>query len=93
MSESFNVVRPKLVSFARYRWDKVREQHHIVYPEGVLVLNETGARIVQLLDGRSFDELVAELSTLFDGADVTQDVREYLKGLFDHGLLTDDHDA
>jgi len=78
------------VAFARYRWDKVREQHHIVYPEGVLVLNETGARIVQLLDGRNFEDLVKELGTLFDEADVTDDVLEYLKGLYDHGLLTDD---
>lgn len=93
MSDPFNVVRPKLVSFARYRWDKIRNQHHIVYPEGVLVLNETGAHIVQLLDGRTFDDLVKELSTLFDGADVVDDVREYLKGLYDHGLLTDDDDA
>lgn len=90
MSGEFKVNRPKLVAFARYRWDKVREQHHIVYPEGVLVLNETGARIVQQLDGRSFEELVKELSTLFDNTDVADDVREYLKGLYDHGLLTDD---
>jgi len=86
----FSVQRPKLVSFARYRWDNVREQHHIVYPEGILVLNETGSRIVQLLDGRSFEDLVKELSASFDGADVADDVREYLKGLYDHGLLVDD---
>ena len=90
MAGGFSVNRPKLVAFARYRWDKVREQHHIVYPEGVLVLNETGARIVQLLDGRSFEELVTELRSVFNSTDVADDVREYLKGLYDHGLLTDD---
>ena len=89
MNPTFRANRPQLVSFARYRWDAIREQYQIVYPEGVLVLNATGAEIVKRLDGRSFDELVSELSTLFDGADVGPDVLLYLKGLFDHGLLRD----
>ncbi|MFP6582614.1 MAG: pyrroloquinoline quinone biosynthesis peptide chaperone PqqD [Candidatus Hydrogenedentota bacterium] len=89
MSNTFQVDRPQLVSFARYRWDKIREQHQIVYPEGVLVLNETGTHIVKLLDGRSFDELCTELSALFGGADVAADVLEYLEELYNHGLLTD----
>lgn len=89
MSNTFQVDKPQLVSFARYRWDKIREQHQIVYPEGVLVLNETGSHIVKLLDGRSFDELCSELSTLFGGADVVADVLEYLENLYNHGLLTD----
>jgi coenzyme PQQ biosynthesis protein PqqD len=89
MSTAFSVDTPRLVSFARYRWDRIREQHQIVYPEGVLVLNETGFHIVKLLDGRSFQELVAELSSLFDGADVGPDVLEYLENLYNHGLLTD----
>jgi len=51
--------RPVLTSLARYRWDKLRKQHQIVFPEGVLVLNESGAAIVQHCDGRSTDELIA----------------------------------
>ncbi|PCJ60322.1 MAG: pyrroloquinoline quinone biosynthesis peptide chaperone PqqD [Candidatus Hydrogenedentota bacterium] len=91
VNDTFNINRPQLVSFARYRWDKIRDQHQVVYPEGVLVLNETGARIVKLLDGRSTDSLIEELSRLFDGADVGPDVLSYLEGLYNHGLLTDDH--
>ena len=86
---SFQVFRPKLVSFSRYRWDKVREQHQVVYPEGVLVLNETGSHIVKLLDGRTTEELIAALSEMFGGADLGEDVIAYLEGLYNHGLLTD----
>jgi len=89
MSETFQVSHPKLVSFSRYRWDKIREQHQVVYPEGVLVLNETGHHIVKLLDGRSTEELIATLSEMFGGADVGPDVMDYLEGLYNHGLLTD----
>ena len=91
MSATFQVSQPLLVSFARYRWDKIREQHQIVYPEGVLVLNETGARIVKLLDGRTTDMLIEELGRAFDSADLAPDVLEFLEYLFNHGLLTDAH--
>lgn len=89
MSTTFQINRPRLVSFARYRWDKIRDQHQVVYPEGVLVLNETGSHIVKLLDGRTLENLIADLSEKFDGADVGSDVLEYLEGLFNHGLLRD----
>ena len=87
MTDALHLRQPRLVAFARYRWDKVREQHQIVYPEGVLVLNETGAQTVKLLDGRPIEELIDELTKRFDDADVGPDVREFLAGLFDHGLL------
>lgn len=86
----FDPRQPELVPFARYRWDKIREQHQIVYPEGVLVLNPTGAEIVKRLDGRSLDELVSDLETTFNGTGIRPDVLEFLEGLFNHGLLKRD---
>lgn len=88
---AFDPKHPQLVPFARYRWDKIREQHQIVYPEGVLVLNKTGAEIVKRMDGRSLDELVSELETTFNGAGIRPDVVDFLKGLFNHGLLKRDN--
>ena len=81
---------PRLAPFARYRWDKIREQHQIVYPEGVLVLNRTGAEIVKRMDGRALDELVAELESVFNSAAVRGDVAAFLERLFNHGLLKRD---
>lgn len=60
--------RPKLVRHARYRWDELRGQHQLVFPEGILVLNETGTAIVRLCDGRSLDELLAALTETYGGA-------------------------
>lgn len=82
---------PRLVPFARYRWDKIREQHQIVYPEGVLVLNATGAEIIKRMDGRDLDALVADLETAFSRAGLRADVVEFLERLFNHGLLIRDH--
>ncbi len=87
---NFDPKHPQLAPFARYRWDRIREQHQIVYPEGVLVLNPTGAEIVKRMDGRTLDEVVADLKTAFNGADIRDDVLDFLEGLFNHGLLKRD---
>lgn len=90
MSDPAHLQHPQLVPFARYRWDKIREQHQIVYPEGVLVLNPTGAEIVKRMDGRALDDLVADLETTFQGTGIKADVLEFLDGLYNHGLLKRD---
>jgi pyrroloquinoline quinone biosynthesis protein D len=43
-------------------WDPVRERPVLLAPEGVLVLNQTGADILRLCDGeRTVVEIVEEL--------------------------------
>ena len=87
MSEALPMERPVLVSHARYRWDKIRQQHQIVYPEGVLVLNETGAAIVRFCDGRTSVQLLDALEQEFDGAQLQDDVEAFLDRLKRKGLL------
>ncbi len=87
-----------LVPHVRYRWDDVRSQHQIVYPEGILVLNETGAAIVRLCDGRSTGELVAALGEQYSAGtsaagDSAADVDEFLERLAKKGLLRDARDT
>jgi len=82
-----------LVPYARYRWDKLRQQHQIVFPEGILVLNDTGARIVQLCDGRPLSELLAALSEQFPDSTLNADVHAFLERLTRKGLLRDAADS
>lgn len=91
MTGTAHLQRPELVPFARYRWDRIREQHQIVYPEGVLVLNPTGAEIVKRMDGRTLDDLVSDLESAFNGTGIKGDVLAFLEGLYNHGLLKRDH--
>jgi pyrroloquinoline quinone biosynthesis protein D len=54
--------RPRLARQARLEWDPVRERQVLLAPEGVLVLNQTGATILGLCDGeRTVGEIVDEL--------------------------------
>ena len=94
MGEDRVIRRPVLVAHARYRWDKLRDQHQIVYPEGMIVLNDSAAAIVQLCDGRSADELIAALAAKLrdpiPASELSDDVQGCLRHLVERGLLRDD---
>jgi pyrroloquinoline quinone biosynthesis protein D len=81
--------RPLLVPHARYRWDALRQEHQLLFPEGMLVLNATSAAIVQLCDGRSVAQLAAALAEQFPEADLDDDIRDFLERLGRKGLLRD----
>jgi len=81
------------VSHARYRWDALRGQHQLVFPEGVLVLNEPGAAIVRLCDGRTLVDLLAALQEQFPGGDLGEDVLSFLERLARKGLVRDAADS
>lgn len=54
--------QPRLARQVRMEWDPVRERQVLLAPEGVLVLNQTGAAILGLCDGeRTVFEIVEEL--------------------------------
>ncbi len=73
--------RPRLARLVRLEWDPVRESHVQLAPEGVLVLNQTGATILRLCDGeRTVVEIVEELREEYDGV-AGDEVREFLDRL------------
>jgi pyrroloquinoline quinone biosynthesis protein D len=84
------MTRPRLVTGARLRYDDVREEHQLLIPEGVVRLNPTAAEVLGLCDGeRSLDDIVGELSSRYDGADVREDVREMVDAMAQRGLVVD----
>lgn len=73
--------RPRLARQIRLEWDSVREQQVLLAPEGILVLNKTGATILGLCDGgRTVAEIVEELRGRYDGV-ADDEVRDFLARL------------
>ena len=93
MTPERKIRRPLLAPHARYRWDELRGQHQLVYPEGILILNESGAEIVQLCDGRSIDELVIALQAKYSEGKPAADVDDFIERLANKGLVHDGPDA
>ena len=89
MTTTGGIRRPVLAPHVRYRWDKVRSEHQLVFPEEMIVLNEPGKAIIELCDGRSLGEIVAALKEKFPGAEPEDDVREFLGRLAERGLVDD----
>jgi pyrroloquinoline quinone biosynthesis protein D len=73
--------RPHLARLVRLEWDPVRESHVLLAPEGVLVLNRTGATILGLCDGeRTVVQIVDELRERYSRVD-GDEVRDFLARL------------
>jgi pyrroloquinoline quinone biosynthesis protein D len=73
--------RPRLARQVRLDWDPVRERHVLLAPEGVLVLNQTGATILGLCDGeRTVVEIVEELRGQYNRV-ADDEVRDFLSRL------------
>jgi pyrroloquinoline quinone biosynthesis protein D len=84
------MTRPRLVTGARLRYDEVREEHVLLIPEGVVRLNPTAAKVLELCDGeRSLDDIAGALSTRYEGSDVRDDVLELVDAMAQRGLVVD----
>jgi pyrroloquinoline quinone biosynthesis protein D len=84
------MIRPRLVTGARLRYDDVREEHLLLIPEGAVRLNPTAAEVLELCDGeRAVDDIAGVLSARYEGADVRADVRELLDAMAERGLVVD----
>jgi coenzyme PQQ biosynthesis protein PqqD len=82
--------RPRFATGVRLQWDEVREQHLLVFPEGVVTLNPSAAEVLDLCDGtRTHGEIIAELSARYSGSDVSGDVAQLLGALSERGLVID----
>jgi pyrroloquinoline quinone biosynthesis protein D len=78
---------PRLWRLARLEYDPVRQKHVLLYPEGAVLLNDTGAAILELCNGTcTVDEIVTILSERYH-ADVSADVNEYLSQMADRELV------
>lgn len=80
---------PRLWRLARLDFDSVRQQHVLLYPEGAVLLNDTGAAILELCDGHRSIAAIAKVLEERYHCDVLADVTEYLSGLSERELIRD----
>ncbi|MGA9678191.1 MAG: pyrroloquinoline quinone biosynthesis peptide chaperone PqqD [Mycobacterium sp.] len=85
-----SIGRPKLTAGVRLHFDAVRQRHVLLYPEGALLLNDTAAETLALVDGqRTTSEIIDSLSSRYSSDDLAADVDELLTAVREQGLLCD----
>jgi pyrroloquinoline quinone biosynthesis protein D len=78
---------PRIWRLARLDYDPARQRPVLVYPEGAVLLNDTGREILELVDGtRTVAEIAALLGERYQ-TDVTADVTDYLSHLAERELI------
>ncbi len=76
-----SAVRPRLAPHVRLAYDQTRQQHVLLTPETVTLLNGSGAAILELCDGvRTLAEILAELGGRYDRV-ADSEVLAFLNGL------------
>ncbi len=77
---------PVIAQQFRFQWEEAQGCHVLLYPEGMVKLNPAAGEILKRCDGnRSIDEIVADLSAQFPGAEgLSDDVYTFLKTAHDN---------
>jgi pyrroloquinoline quinone biosynthesis protein D len=78
---------PKLWRMTRLHFDPVRQRPVLLYPEGAVLLNDTGAAILELCNGSHTVEQIVSILTERYQADVSSDVTEYLSLMAERELI------
>jgi len=71
---------PRLRRLFRFQWEPAQQAHVLLYPEGMVKLNQSAGEILKRCDGRlSVAELVADLEAAFATDGLAADVAAFLR--------------
>ncbi|AFJ02553.1 Coenzyme PQQ synthesis protein D [Methylophaga frappieri] len=73
----------------RFQWEPAQNCHVLLYPEGMVKLNPAAAEIIKRISERELTvgELIADLKAAFDGADLDDDVYQFLEEAHDNDWI------
>jgi coenzyme PQQ biosynthesis protein PqqD len=78
----------KLSPLHRLQWEESKQKDVIIYPEGIVELNQSSAEILKLCDGfHNLSQIVTELENKFVAAGLTNDITVFLETAFNNGWV------
>ena len=86
MSDS---AQPRIAKGVRLQVDSATGKTVLLFPEGIVELNETAREILSRCDGRTLNEIVRDLAEEYDAdvAALAADVRETLADIHERRLI------
>lgn len=78
----------------RLQWEETQQRHVLLYPEGMVQLNDTAGAILAQIDGqRDMDAVIATLQVQFPDAPpaaIAEDVHEFMVDAAQQGWIHHD---
>lgn len=72
----------------RFQWEPAQQCFVLLYPEGLIRLPGSAGEIIQRIDGKaSVNGIIAALEQAYPGADLKQDVIDFLENAHDKGWI------
>ena len=79
---------PSIVSMFRLQWAEAQNCHVLLYPEGMVKLSISAGEILKRVDGeRTVIAIIDDLKTAFPGAELGEDVRNFLEEARGNGWI------
>lgn len=79
---------PRLDTLYRLQWEEAQKAWVLLYPEGMVKLNDSAAAILQRCDGaHTLDMLIDELQTSFGVQGIAPEVRTFVEHACERGWL------
>lgn len=80
---------PAIAPMFRLQWEQAQSCHVLLYPEGMVKLSTSAGEIMRRIDGqRSIGAIIAELQAAYAGAELDDDVRNFMGQAHEHGWIT-----
>ncbi|MDD2801123.1 MAG: pyrroloquinoline quinone biosynthesis peptide chaperone PqqD [Methylococcales bacterium] len=81
----------QLIKFSpmhRLQWEEAQQKDVILYPEGMVELNQSSAEILKLCDGtRKLAQIVSDLEEKFSTSGLTNDIIAFLEVALKNGWI------
>jgi pyrroloquinoline quinone biosynthesis protein D len=80
--------KPKIARHFRLQWEEAQNTWVLLYPEGMVKLNQSAGEITRRCDGvRTVADIIADLETTFGAQNLTADVVAFLDLASERGWL------
>jgi pyrroloquinoline quinone biosynthesis protein D len=80
--------RPTLQRTFRLQWEEMQQRWVLLYPEGMVTLNDSAAAILQRCDGaHTLDMLIDDLQSVFGVQGIAPEVHAFVKHATERGWL------
>ncbi len=82
-------VKPKLARLFRMQYEEAQQAYVLLYPEGMVKLNQSASEILKRCDGeRDVQAVIADIEQTFNATGLEKDVTGFLQIALERGWIS-----